>query len=315
MANLRDFELCQASRTQFEAHSNQAQGVNFSSVVPLAVGSTTLEDGSLIPRRAISSRNPFVCASCLSRTSIRYQSIDPSPVVPRKFQFDAPPSTKGIIPAPTPWVPDVLTFLKLIGREMSQHASKFASWDEMFTLTSSQLKAKGLEQARARKYFLRWREKFQRNEWGIGGDFTHVKDGVAELRVCEVPEIPRPAVEPKPGADSATSPPRIAASTTKTPGLTRLILNVPAGAATYVLGEGQKPTDLRKPAGFKLKEGHIITGRYTKPLAGTNGAAVTVTLTEGMWEDKRGVKKFGGERRRAETLFKMRVAERKKTNR
>jgi hypothetical protein len=36
-----------------------------------------------------------------------------------------------------------------------------------------------------------------------------------------------------------------------------------------------------------------------------------VTVTEGMWEDKRGHKVDGGERRRDEIRFKRRVAERK----
>ncbi|SLM37985.1 IGR protein motif [Lasallia pustulata] len=48
----------------------------------------------------------------------------------------------------------------------------------------------GLEPTRTRRYLLHWREKFRRGEFGIGGDLRYVKDGVAELRVCEVPAIP-----------------------------------------------------------------------------------------------------------------------------
>jgi hypothetical protein len=100
-----------------------------------------------------------------------------------------------------------------------------------------------------------------------------------------------------------------------TPGLTRLILNVPKGATTYALGKGEKTTDLKKPKGMKLKEGRMITGKYVMPVKGTQGMAATISVTEGMWEDTRGHKVHGGERRRAETLHKMRVAENKKARR
>src|ERR1700749_4146371 len=78
---------------------------------------------------------------------------------------------EGYIPSPTPFVPDVPTFLKLIGRELSKHASKIESWEELFTLNSSQLKERGIDPPRLRRYLLRWREKFRHGEYGIGGDF------------------------------------------------------------------------------------------------------------------------------------------------
>merc|ERR1711964_946285 len=43
------------------------------------------------------------------------------------------------IPKPTPFVPNSGTFLTLIGRNLSQHASKIPSWRALFSLTSAQL--------------------------------------------------------------------------------------------------------------------------------------------------------------------------------
>ena len=228
------------------------------------------------------------------------------------------PAQAARVPKPTPFVPDAETFLKLIGRSLSSHASKFSSWEEMFTLSSAQLKARGLEPPRARKYFLRWREKFRRGDYGIGGDLKHVSNGTAELRVCEVPSLPekeRPAKSVGEAQTGAVTGQAGFASTMHTPGFTKLVLNVPQGSKTYQLGTGQKTTDLKKPQGVTLREGHIIAGSYVMPLGGSNGSAATISVTEGMWEDRRGHKVHGGERRRAETLHKMRVAESKKARR
>ncbi|KAI5305377.1 hypothetical protein KEM56_004593, partial [Ascosphaera pollenicola] len=95
------------------------------------------------------------------------------------------------VPQPTPFVPDVPTLLKLIGRNMSKYASKISSWNDFFSLSSDELRALGIETARDRKYLLRWREKFRRGEYGVGGDLEHVVDGVAEVRAVEVNRAPR----------------------------------------------------------------------------------------------------------------------------
>lgn len=203
----------------------------------------------------------------------------------------------GQIPKPIPFVPDVPTFLSLIGREMTKHASKLQSWDELFTLTSSQLKERGIEPPRARRYLLRWREKYRRGEYGIGGDFKYVKDGVAELRVVEVPCLPTKKLKAE---DEKVT-------ITHTPGMEKLVLNVPNGSETYVLERGQTTADLRKAKGYKVKDGYIVTGQAARPMKGTRQSGATVTASEGLWEHKRGHKVHGGERRRAEVLHKMRV--------
>lgn len=210
------------------------------------------------------------------------------------------------VPEPTPFVPDASTFLTLIGRGLSTHASKIESWKDLFTLSSPQLKEIGIEPARTRRYLLRWREKFRKGEYGIGGDFKYVTDGQGELRVVEVPALPEKRQETTEGG---------AASISQTPGMTKLVLNVPQGSPTYMLERGQTTQDLKKPAYVTLRDGHVIAGSYIQPVKESKGSVATLKVAEGLWEDKRGRKVFGGERRRAETLHKMRVAERKKNAR
>lgn len=183
-----------------------------------------------------------------------------------------------MIPAPIPFVPDVETFLTLIGRGLKQHASKFPTWDALFTLTSDQLRELGVEPPRTRRYLLRWRQRFREGKFGIGGDLKFVENGTAQLKVQEVevdPLVRR-----------------------------RHVVNVPPGKKV----EECSPSELVRVRGFKVKGVRTIVGPYALPLK--NGGA-RITVTEGMWEDKRGHKVDGGERRRAEVRFKRRVAERR----
>lgn len=129
----------------------------------------------------------------------------------------------------------------------------------------------------------------------------HVTDGVAQLRVCEVPSLP--------GKSNGY------ASTGHKPGFTKLILNVPLGQEGYVLGEGEGTEALRKPKGVTLREGRRIVGSWVMPVKGSGGSVATLKVREGMWEDRRGHKVHGGERRRAEVLHKARVAENRKNSR
>jgi hypothetical protein len=184
-----------------------------------------------------------------------------------------------VVPAPIPFVPDVETFLTVIGRGLKAHASKFPTWDALFTLTSDQLRELGVEPPRTRRYLLRWRQRFREGKFGIGGDIKHVENGTALLKIKE---------------------------TDKTP-LVRLrhVVNVPPG--TKKLDE-VSPSDMIRVGGFTVQGVRTIVGPYALPLK-YGGARLTVT--EGMWEDRRGHKVDGGERRRAEIRFKRRVAERK----
>jgi hypothetical protein len=192
------------------------------------------------------------------------------------------------IPRPTPFVPDTQTFLSLIGRNLSQHASKIPSWRALFSLTSTQLKELGVDPPRNRRYLLRWREKFRNKEYGVGGDFKFVKNGIAELRVAEIPVS---------GHHAATA--------TLSPGKRKIVVNVAAGGSAP-----DKPSGRSVPAkGLHVQGAHTIVGPYVQPVKGGKGARIVVK--EGLWEERRGHKIDGGERRQAEVRAKRRGEEKR----
>ncbi|KAI1106141.1 IGR protein motif-domain-containing protein [Jackrogersella minutella] len=191
----------------------------------------------------------------------------------------APP----VIPPPTPFVPDVQTFLTVIGRGLAQHASKFPTWDALFSLTSDQLRELGIEPPRSRRYLLQWRQRFRHGQYGVGGDLRHVEDGKAELKILEP--------EPRTASDAVRP--------------ARLVVNVPAGRAVKECALAE----MSRVRGYKVQGARTIVGPYALPLKDDGGAQITVT--EGMWEDKRGHKIDGGERRRVEIRYKKRIAERR----
>ncbi|KAK0727284.1 IGR protein motif-domain-containing protein [Lasiosphaeria miniovina] len=182
-----------------------------------------------------------------------------------------------LIPRPIPLVPDVETFLTVIGRGLKQHASKFPTWEALFTLTTDQLRELGVEPPRSRKYLIRWRQRFREGKFGVGGDLKYVSNGAAELRVLEL--APTPLLRK------------------------RYVVNIPPGKKIEEVLRGQ----MMRPLGYKVRGTRTIVGPYALPKK--DGSRITVT--EGMWEDRRGHKVDGGERRKAEVRFKRGVAERK----
>lgn len=211
--------------------------------------------------------------------------------------------TARSVPSPTPFVPDVQTFLTLIGREMSKHASKIPSWDQLFSFNSNQLRELGIEPARQRRYLIRKREKFRNGVYGPGGDLKQVANGVAQLRVVEIPDETK-----QPSADSEATQ-RVSSSATLTPGMKKAIVNMLPGATEY---KHSSTAQLPKFAHMKIHRGSKIMGPFLQPLKGSHGSAATITVQEGMWEDKRGQKVDGGERRRVEVRAKRRLEERRK---
>ncbi|KAK2768782.1 hypothetical protein FQN54_000638 [Arachnomyces sp. PD_36] len=240
------------------------------------------------------------CIRCL------HKGVQPSPSQTR-------------VPKPTPFVPDVPTFLSLIGRQMSKHTSKFPTWDDLFTMSSTQLRDAGVEPAQSRRYLLRWRDKFRRGEYGVGGDLENVVDGVAELRVVEIEKMEKERVVKgaagkkagKKGEDAAMmDDTKITGSITSNPRTYRRIVNLAPGETVLKIKD---PAELpKKPAGFKIHNIDKIKGPYLKFIEGTKGTAGRLQVQEGMWEDKLGRKIDGGERRRAEVRAKKRSEERKK---
>ena len=197
------------------------------------------------------------------------------------------------IPSPTPFVPDPQTFLTLIGRNLSQHAAKIPTWEALFSLTSTQLRELGIEPPRSRRYLLRWREKFRKGQYGICGDAESVVDGAVHLRVVEVPRADL-------GAAVNTN-----ATATRTPGTRKMIVNVPPEAGPSEI----MPEQLKSIKGLKLVGSHTIVGPHVQPVKG--GKAAKVVVKEGLWEERRGHKIDGGERRKAEVRAKRRSEERK----
>jgi hypothetical protein len=210
------------------------------------------------------------------------------------------------IPQPTPFIPDAPTFLQAIGRGLSAHAAKIPSWEALFTLSSAQLKDLGIEPARSRRYLLQWREKFRNGEFGIGGDCQHVKEGIAELRVVDVP-VP----------ESAAGRRTAIATATHTPGTRRVVVNVPDGSAATGANvpRGQALQSVRGVKGVVIKGSRNIKGSYVQTVKGTKGLGARIKVQEGIWEVRRGHKVDGGERRKAEVRAKRRAQENKEARR
>ena len=212
----------------------------------------------------------------------------PSASAPRlcsqaRWIHNSGPQLSRPVPPPTPFVPDVETFLTLIGRELKKHASKFPTWEALFTLSSDQLRELGVEPPRARRYLLAWRTRFTQGETGPGGNFKHVENGVASLRIKTITST----VERQPGVITTRKK--------------RIVVNVPPG-------ETADSPDAVPVEGYTVKGTRTIVGPYAMPRRGT---AASVKVTESMWEFKRPHKVDGGERRRDEVRFKRRVAERR----
>ncbi|KXH28144.1 IGR protein domain-containing protein [Colletotrichum simmondsii] len=180
------------------------------------------------------------------------------------------------VPSPIPLVPDVPTLLKVLGRGLSQHVDKFPTWESLFTLSSTQLRELGLEPPRTRRYLLTWLDRYRKGAFGAGGDFKHVENGEAFLKVVRDPKTDK-----------------------------KFVVNVPAGTDV----SNAAIEKLTRPSGYTVRGSHTISGPSALPLKA--GAGAKVVVSEGMWEHKQGHKVDGGERRRAETRFRKRIAARK----
>lgn len=212
---------------------------------------------------------------------------------------------------------------------MSKHVDNIPSWEALFTLNSDELKTAGVEPARARRYLLWWRERFRNNVFGIGGDLKNVTNGVAELRIVQVPR-------------KSATPDSAPATLTQDAGMTKVIVNPPPTAISVAptpasettdgeqQGEEQAATEKRsitqmlaplmrmtaeeaaklRIQGLKIVHSNAIAGTGVEPVKGHQGVA-RLQVREGLWEQRRGHKVDGGERRKAEVRSKRRATERK----
>lgn len=198
------------------------------------------------------------------------------------------------VPSPTPFVPDTKTFLTLIGRNLSQHAAKIPSWESLFSLTSTQLRELGIEPARTRRYLLWWRDRFRKGIYGVGGDLQNVVDATAELRVVEVPSQ-KPFQHHK-------------IARTMLGSKRKLVVNVlPGVSANEPVSE-----KVASVKGMKVMGAHTIVGPYIQPVKESNGSVARIKVQESMWEQRRGQKVDGGERRKAQVRHKRRIEENRK---
>jgi hypothetical protein len=63
--------------------------------------------------------------------------------------------------------------------------------------------------------------------------------------------------------------------------------------------------------GVVVKGAKTIKGSFVEPVKGSDGLKARIKLKEGIWEERRGHKIDGGERRKAEVRAKRRAAENK----
>lgn len=237
--------------------------------------------------------------SPLLLSTLQHFSLKSRPLQCLRYLHARASASQPPIPQPTPFVPDASTFLKLIGRNLSQHAGKIPTWQSLFSLTSTQLRELGVEPARTRRYLLWWRDRFRKGIFGVGGDLENVKNGQAELRVVEVSV-----------ANPGTPKPRTTSTATGLQRTKRMIVNAPLD----VIEKGRSLQQLKPVEGMKVAGVRTIVGPYVQPLKGTRGSVATINVQEGMWEVRRGVKVDGGERRKLQVRRK-RLLEERRTSR
>ena len=102
-------------------------------------------------------------------------------------------------------------------------------------------------------------------------------DGAAKLQVVEVP-IPEAMI---PGTNIQRTK--------------KFVVNVPPDAS----GNDIQVEQLRPVSGMKIVGERTIAGPYIQPVKGTSGSVAIMKVQDGMWEERRGVKVDGGERRKA----------------
>lgn len=118
--------------------------------------------------RLASSRPAVTSVQHFSISSSQQLNIIPATTTPT--DNGSSPRRRKAVPPPTAEIPDVTTFLTKIGRgTLESVGPSFAasesssSWQDLMTLSSYELKQKGIE-TRTRRYILSWREKFTKGE-------------------------------------------------------------------------------------------------------------------------------------------------------
>lgn len=126
-------------------------------------------------------------------------------------------------------------------------------------------------------------------------------DGVAELQVVQATVPPNPALGNTISSRTAT------ATATRDPGTRKFVVNAPVGAEA----PNEPPATLPRVHGVIVQGARTIKGSFVEPVKGSEGLKARIRLQEGIWEERRGHKVDGGERRKAEVRAKRRAAENK----
>ncbi|KAL8768321.1 MAG: hypothetical protein Q9194_005736, partial [Teloschistes cf. exilis] len=136
--------------------------------------------------------------------------------------------------------------------------------------------------------------RFRKGIFGVGGDLTAVdgEKGVAYLKVVEVARR---------GGDGEG---RLSPNAVR-----KVIVNAPLDREVR-----EEEARRAKPIqGLKVQGAHTIVGPYVEPVKGTGGSVATIKVQEGMWEERRGQKVDGGERRKVQVRRKRKLEEMKKS--
>ncbi|MCJ1484562.1 hypothetical protein MMC06_004733 [Schaereria dolodes] len=86
----------------------------------------------------------------------------------------------------------------------------------------------------------------------------------------------------------------------------KVVVNLPPDATTPVSSLG----DVQRVSGVKVQGAHTIVGPHVEPVKGANGSVARIRVKEGMWEQRRGHKVDGGERRKANVRSRRAAQER-----
>lgn len=91
------------------------------------------------------SRNLLSQSIVFKTAAVRTTALAFSTSAVSSLQLVSKAATDSKVPAPTEKVPDVETFLTKIGRKSAEAADNFESWQDLFTMSSYEMKSKGIE--------------------------------------------------------------------------------------------------------------------------------------------------------------------------
>lgn len=91
-------------------------------------------------------------------------------------------ATTKIIPKPTKEIPDVASFLNHIGRNTSEFSEAFPTWDALFTSSSKEMKAAGID-VKPRRYILEQVENYRKSSILNNDDPTSIFTATKEIKL------------------------------------------------------------------------------------------------------------------------------------